>query len=40
MAGGRAEISWHCGEETKNARADLVVAAGGVRSAVRTQLFP
>jgi 2-polyprenyl-6-methoxyphenol hydroxylase-like FAD-dependent oxidoreductase len=38
--GDRAEASWHSGEETTSARADLVVAADGVRSAVRTQLFP
>jgi 2-polyprenyl-6-methoxyphenol hydroxylase-like FAD-dependent oxidoreductase len=38
--GDRAEVRWHSGEETKSARADLVVAADGVRSAVRTQLFP
>jgi 2-polyprenyl-6-methoxyphenol hydroxylase-like FAD-dependent oxidoreductase len=41
--GGRAEVSWRPGsatQETKSAPADLVVAADGVRSAVRTQLFP
>ena len=41
--GDRAEVSWRSGpatQETQTARADLVVAADGVRSAVRTQLFP
>jgi 2-polyprenyl-6-methoxyphenol hydroxylase-like FAD-dependent oxidoreductase len=38
--GDRAEVSWRSGEKTNRAPADLVVAADGVRSAVRTQLFP
>jgi 2-polyprenyl-6-methoxyphenol hydroxylase-like FAD-dependent oxidoreductase len=38
--GDRAEVTWLSGGETRTARADLVVAADGVRSTVRTQLFP
>ena len=38
--GDRADVSWRSGVEARSARADLVVAADGVRSAVRTQLFP
>ena len=38
--GDRAEVTWRSGGQTRTAPADLVVAADGVRSAVRTQLFP
>jgi 2-polyprenyl-6-methoxyphenol hydroxylase-like FAD-dependent oxidoreductase len=38
-AGERALVTWGT-ETTKTAEADLVVAADGVRSAVRAQLFP
>jgi 2-polyprenyl-6-methoxyphenol hydroxylase-like FAD-dependent oxidoreductase len=38
--GDRAEVSWRSGDQTRTARADLVVAADGVRSTVRAQLFP
>jgi 2-polyprenyl-6-methoxyphenol hydroxylase-like FAD-dependent oxidoreductase len=38
--GDRAEVTWRSGGQTHTAPADLVVAADGVRSAVRTQLFP
>jgi 2-polyprenyl-6-methoxyphenol hydroxylase-like FAD-dependent oxidoreductase len=38
--GDRAEVTWRSGGETRTTPADLVVAADGVRSTVRTQLFP
>jgi 2-polyprenyl-6-methoxyphenol hydroxylase-like FAD-dependent oxidoreductase len=38
--GDRAEVTWRSGGPTRTAPADLVVAADGVRSAVRPQLFP
>src|ERR1700761_236936 len=45
--GTRAEVTWRSGgpvrtpaAQVRTAAADLVVAADGVRSAVRTQLFP
>jgi 2-polyprenyl-6-methoxyphenol hydroxylase-like FAD-dependent oxidoreductase len=38
--GERAEVSWRSGEQPHTAAADLVVAADGVRSAVRTHLLP
>ncbi len=38
--GDRAEVTWRSGDQTRTARADLVVAAAGVRSTVRAQLFP
>ena len=38
--GDRAGVSWRSGDQTHTTPADLVVAADGVRSAVRTQLFP
>jgi 2-polyprenyl-6-methoxyphenol hydroxylase-like FAD-dependent oxidoreductase len=39
-AAGRALVSWGTATAANTAEADLVVAADGVRSAVRTQLFP
>jgi 2-polyprenyl-6-methoxyphenol hydroxylase-like FAD-dependent oxidoreductase len=38
--GDRAEVTWRSGGQTRTDPADLVVAADGVRSAVRTQIFP
>ncbi len=38
--GDRAEVTWRSGDQTRTAGADLVVAADGVRSTVRAQLFP
>jgi 2-polyprenyl-6-methoxyphenol hydroxylase-like FAD-dependent oxidoreductase len=38
--GDPAEVAWQSGELARTASAGLVVAADGVRSAVRTQLFP
>src|ERR1700753_1103398 len=38
--GAQAEVTWRSGGQVHAAPADLVVAADGVRSAVRTQLFP
>jgi 2-polyprenyl-6-methoxyphenol hydroxylase-like FAD-dependent oxidoreductase len=38
--GDRAEVTWRSGDQTRTIPADLIVAADGVRSAVRTQLFP
>jgi 2-polyprenyl-6-methoxyphenol hydroxylase-like FAD-dependent oxidoreductase len=38
--GDRAEVTWRQDGHTHATPADLVVAADGVRSAVRTQLFP
>jgi 2-polyprenyl-6-methoxyphenol hydroxylase-like FAD-dependent oxidoreductase len=38
--GDRAEVTWQRDGQTYVAPADLLVAADGVRSAVRTQLFP
>jgi 2-polyprenyl-6-methoxyphenol hydroxylase-like FAD-dependent oxidoreductase len=38
--GDPAEVTWRTGSGTHTADAALVVAADGVRSAVRTQLFP
>jgi 2-polyprenyl-6-methoxyphenol hydroxylase-like FAD-dependent oxidoreductase len=38
--GDLAEVTWRSGGETRTAAAGLLVAADGVRSAVRSQLFP
>jgi 2-polyprenyl-6-methoxyphenol hydroxylase-like FAD-dependent oxidoreductase len=38
--GDRAEVTWRRDGQSHHAAADLVVAADGVRSSVRTQLFP
>jgi 2-polyprenyl-6-methoxyphenol hydroxylase-like FAD-dependent oxidoreductase len=38
--GDPASVTWRTGDEGHRATADLVVAADGVRSAVRAQLFP
>jgi 2-polyprenyl-6-methoxyphenol hydroxylase-like FAD-dependent oxidoreductase len=38
--GDRAEVTWRRPHQGRKTTADLVVAADGVRSAVRTQLFP
>jgi len=38
--GNAAAVSWRTGAQARKVAADLVVAADGVRSAVRAQLFP
>jgi 2-polyprenyl-6-methoxyphenol hydroxylase-like FAD-dependent oxidoreductase len=38
--GDPASVTWRTGNQGRRATADLVVAADGVRSAVRAQLFP
>jgi 2-polyprenyl-6-methoxyphenol hydroxylase-like FAD-dependent oxidoreductase len=38
--GEQAAVTWRSGEQTRRASAGLVVAADGVRSPVRAQLFP
>jgi 2-polyprenyl-6-methoxyphenol hydroxylase-like FAD-dependent oxidoreductase len=38
--GERAQVTWHAGNTGHRSEATLVVAADGVRSALRTQLFP
>jgi 2-polyprenyl-6-methoxyphenol hydroxylase-like FAD-dependent oxidoreductase len=38
--GGSARVTWGTGEEAHRRTSDLVVAADGVRSTVRAQLFP